>query len=70
MREVGPAGLKLVMGLSTRVSNFGLVLWLHLLLGSLEGGDLRLELVIVPFQHLLLSGGIFAIESCLLPVAI
>ena len=51
------------------LSNSRLVLRLHLPLGSLEGDNMRVELVVVLFQRLLLSGGIIAVESRLLPVA-
>ena len=41
-----------------------------LLLGSLEDGDLRQELIVVMLQCLLLAGGILAVESSLLSVVI
>ena len=52
------------------LSGLRFILWLHLDLGSLEGGNLRLELVVVLFQQLLLSGGIIVVKSHLLSVAI
>ena len=44
--------------------------WLCLDLGSLEGDDLRLELVIVLFQHLLLLDGVIVVKNRLLHVII
>ena len=52
------------------ISNSRFVLKLRLHLGSLEGGDLHLELIIELLQHLLLTGGFLAVESCLLLVTI
>jgi len=60
---------------SLPISKF--IFWLHVNPGSLEGGNLRLKLIvklfqciIELFQCILLMGGIFAIESCLFPIAI
>ena len=69
MGEVGLDCLRLVVGPSTRVSNFRLILQLRLPLGSLMGGELRLKLIVVLFQCLLTSN-VIAVESGLLPVAI
>ena len=52
------------------VSDIRLVFRLHLLLGSLEGGDMRMELVIELLQRLMLIGGSFAVEVHLLSVTI
>ena len=38
--------------------------------GCFRGGDLRLKLIVESFQCLLLAVGIFAVESCLLPIVI
>jgi len=68
--EVDMDCLKFVMGLSTPVSFAQVRRWLCLDLGSLKGGNLYLELVVVLFQRILLSGGVIAVESRLLLVAI
>ena len=39
-------------------------------LGSLEGGDLRMELDAKLLQRLMFMGGVFAVGSCLLSIAI
>jgi len=58
------------MGPDSSLPNSGFVFRLCLHLSSLDGGDLRLELVVELLQHLLLAGDILAVESRLLLVAI
>jgi len=50
------------------LSDFRLAFQLCLLMGSLEGGDLRLELIVD--QRLLFTSGVLMVESGLLPIAI
>ena len=50
--------------------NSKFVLQLRLHLGSLEGGDLCMELVVELFQCLLLAVDVLAVESCLLSIVI
>ena len=59
-----------MMGMSTRVSNFRLVLRLRLPLVSSERDNLRLELVVELFQCFLLAGDILMVEGRLLPITI
>ena len=62
---------QLVKGSEDKRSNdFRLTFRLHRCLVVLEGSDLSLELVIELPQCLLLTDGILAVESLLLPIAV